>query len=85
MTTWIVIKQWITSWESPTEYQWDGQHHPSHDQAVSAGFTTFECDDFNIGRVDDGQLVWFGWMDRELPDYDREAISRWIGLTVGAR
>jgi hypothetical protein len=38
-------------------------------------------DDFNVGRVEDGHLVWFGWMDYEIPT-DREQVAHQIGLTA---
>lgn len=83
MSAYIVIKQWITSYEQfTTEYQWDGQRHTSHQAAVSAGFRQFGCDDFNVGRVELGRLVWFGWMNDELSDYDRDKIASLIGLVA---
>lgn len=80
MTTFIIIKQWITSIDGPNEFCWDGQHHPTQATAISAGFRTFKCDDFNIGQVKNQQLIWFGWMDRELPGWDRAKIASLIGL-----
>jgi hypothetical protein len=80
--TYIVIKQWITSLDGPTEFTWSGAEHSTHEQAIDAGFSTYKCDDFNIGRVESGQLVWFGWMHDQLPDYDLTNIAHQVGLVT---
>lgn len=82
-TTHIVILRTHTTGEPgvPAEAFWDGQHHPTADAAITAGFTAGRVDDFNVGRVENGQLVWFGWMDYEIPT-DREQAAHQIGLTA---
>jgi len=64
-----------------TIYRWDGEHWPSHDDAIVAGWTT-HGPDFTIGRVEDGELVWLGWMFNHLPDSDLLEISRQLGLSA---
>lgn len=49
-------------------YSWDGYLSPSRQAAIRLGLKTFGSDDFNIGRVENGRLVWWGWMDEEHPD-----------------
>jgi hypothetical protein len=82
MSTYIVIAQSIVG--SPergyaTVYNWDGRHHASVDAAIDAGWERFDHDDFNVGRVEAGKLVWFGWQREELPDYDLDEITEHIG------
>jgi hypothetical protein len=82
MTSYIVIVQSIVGGderEMSTVYNWDGRHHLSIDAAVDAGWKTFDHDDFNVGRVEDGKLVWFGWEHEEMPDHDLAEITRHIG------
>jgi uncharacterized small protein (DUF1192 family) len=74
MTSYIVIVQSIVGGderEMSTVYNWDGRHHLSIDAAVDAGWKTFDHDDFNVGRVEDGKLVWFGWEHEEMGDIVR--------------
>lgn len=84
MTDYIVITQRIVGnpadWE--TLYAWDGVRHASTDAAVKAGWRAFDHDDFNVGRVEGCRLVWFGWQDEQLDDYDLAEIARKIGLTA---
>ena len=68
-TGWIsVAARWVGTLEDlSTIYEWDGTLHPSRAYAISAGFETYGSDDFNVARVKDGALVWFGWMDEAHP------------------
>jgi hypothetical protein len=81
--THIVIVRRITSTDPAVgcDTALDGTHHPTADAAITAGFTACRCDDFNVGRVQDGRLVWFGWMDHEIPT-DRYRVAHQIGLTA---
>lgn len=62
-------------------YSWDGQLHPTREAAIKAGFAGFGSDDFNVGQVKGGVLVWWGWMDEEHPAEDR--VSAAAGLYLG--
>jgi hypothetical protein len=64
-----------------TCYDWDGQTYPSRSAAIGAGFQQFGSDDFNIGRIEDDCLVWWGWMNEEHPAEDRVAVAADLGLT----
>lgn len=68
-----------------TCYDWDGQVYPTHAAAIRSGFRQFGSDDFNIGRIQDGVLVWWGWMDEEHPDEDRHEVAAALALSVTAR
>lgn len=85
MTTgWVALHGRIVGnpdkWE--TVYRWNGEYHPSKERAVAAGCLAAESDDFNVGKVEDGRLVWFGWMDEQLPAEDYPAVAAQIGWTV---
>jgi hypothetical protein len=59
-----------------TDYYWDGVYHADKRYAVRSGFKHSDSDDFNVGHVVDGVLVWFGWMDKQfmdLEDYEEPA------------
>lgn len=70
--------------EYSTVYDWDGGLYPSSEAAISAGFERFGSDDFNVGRIESGRLVWWGWMDKEDRDQDRVEIAEALSLD-GAR
>lgn len=55
-------------WE--TVYHSDLRRYATRAAAISAGFRRADAsDDFNVGRVISGELVWFGWMDeKHSPD-----------------
>lgn len=65
-----------------TVYTWDRSTHEKRGYAISHGFSEFGHDDFNIGRVVDGELVWWGWMDEEHPAEDRAEVAQALGLAV---
>lgn len=50
-----------------TDYSWDRRYYPTKPAAIKAGFPLAAgTDDFNVGHVVDGVLVWFGWMDHQF-------------------
>lgn len=51
-------------------YSWDRTTYQTRGLAISAGFSAFGSDDFNVGRVENGVLVWWGWMDEQHPAED---------------
>lgn len=51
-----------------TDYYWDGVFHEEKESAIRSGFEYADSDDFNIGHVVDGVLVWFGWMDKQFTE-----------------
>lgn len=57
-----------TVYDYSWSYSWDGSLHPTRAAAVAAGLKGFGSDDFNVGRVEDGVLVWWGWMSEEHPE-----------------
>jgi hypothetical protein len=86
LTGWIAAAGQITgnleTWTMV--YTFDGTGHATREQAISAGFRQFGCDDFNVGRVESGYLAWWGWMDEEHPAEDRAEVAESLGL-AGAR
>lgn len=67
--------------DGKTVYHWDGERHTSHDAAILAGWNT-HGPDFAVGRVEGGELVWFGWMLNQLPGSDLLEIGRQLGLSA---
>jgi hypothetical protein len=65
------------NWE--TVWTWDEKYHPTRDAAVRAGFGLTGSDDFDLGEVRNGILVWFGWMDKEHPPEDWAAVAGALG------
>lgn len=63
-----------------TVYTWDRKTHEKRGYAISAGFAAFRHDDFNVGRVENGVLTWWGWMDEEHPAEDRTSVAGALGL-----
>lgn len=65
---------WSMSWN------WDHVYHPSRAEAIKAGFPLANgTDDFNVGHVEAGRLVWFGWMDEEHPAEDYAEVAKCFG------
>lgn len=81
MTDYIVITQSLVTTRDDIEtiYRWDGTRWADSNRAISHGFEMGRADDFNIGRVTDGRLTWFGWMFDQL-DHDLDEIAEQIGL-----
>lgn len=77
----VILQQIVGNLENwTTAYYWNGTRHSSHDDAIAAGVRELDHDDFNIGRVEGDRLVWFGWMNEQLPDYDLNEIARQVSL-----
>lgn len=58
------------------------------DRAIRHGFTLGRSDDFNVGTVQGGRMVAFGWMDQDFADgsgYDLEEIGQQIYLPEATR
>lgn len=68
----------VNNWT--TEYCVTGKFYESRALAISAGFSEFRHDDFNVGRVKNGRLVWFGWMDEKHPADDYHEVAAALGL-----
>jgi len=66
MSDWIAVQPRIVgnteNWH--TYYDWDGETFPRRMAAVEYGLDTFGSDDFNVGELSDGKLIWWGWMDQ---------------------
>ena len=67
-----------------TASYWDGHLHPVRELAVSHGFKTVRCDDFNIGVVRKGELRELWWMDKKLSEDEGTLaeIGRECGLVA---
>jgi hypothetical protein len=68
----------IDTWS--TCYDWSGRLHESRADAISAGFSDFGSDDFNVGCVENGRLMWVGWMDEEHPIEDYADLAQQLGF-----
>lgn len=68
MKTFIVIQQyaWCNDGGCGIEYASDLIQFNNRDEAISHGFELAECDDFNIGVLEDGHLVSFDYMDKPV-------------------
>lgn len=55
------LENWTTC------YSWDGKYHPTREDAIKAGFRELDHDDFNVARIEDGNVVWWGWMEEQHP------------------
>lgn len=62
------------------EYTWDGTVYPTRAMAISHGIGVFGHDDFNVGRLENGDLVWWGWMDEQHPEEDYAEAAEDLGL-----
>ena len=62
------------------EYTWDGTVYPTRAMAISHGIGVFGHDDFNVGRLENGDLVWWGWMDEQHPEEDYAEAAKDLGL-----
>lgn len=84
-TGWVALAGQIVgtaeSWE--TVYTWDHRYYATKAAAVRAGFPLADgTDDFNVGEVRNGRLVWFGWMDTKHPDADYAEVAAQFGWTA---
>jgi len=65
----IVICQQIvgsSAEELRTVTEWDGEFYDTRQAAIKAGLALRGSDDFNIGVVQNGNLISFDWMDESL-------------------
>jgi hypothetical protein len=59
------LDKWVT------DYSWDRHYYKTKRLAIAAGTHQADgTDDFNVGHVVDGALVWFGWMDKQFTDHE---------------
>ena len=81
MTRWIVICQRVFTSNGHHEvaYTSDLKEFDSRDDAISYGFTLNRSDDFNIGKLVNGRLKEFCWM-QEPCEHDVKRIGWEIGL-----
>lgn len=78
---WIAVQCQIvgTSGHYEHSYSQTGRVHRSRALAISHGFSEFGHDDFNVGQIKHGKLVWWGWMDEPLLG-DLESVAAALGL-----
>ena len=62
-----------SAWASPgvgfgIGYDCDYRRFPNRTEAVKHGFALRGSDDFNIVIVRGDQLIWFGWMEKEIKE-----------------
>lgn len=82
---WIVVQAQIhgtpESWWS-ISYSWlDHAVFPTKRGALKQGYLTLGHDDFNVGQVMDGHLVWWGWEDAPLLE-DMPEVADALGLSI---
>lgn len=87
MTDYIVIQaQIITVTDDDWRfvYSWDLKRHATQQDAIDWGWRILDHDDFNIGRAEGNQLVWFGWMDEQhdMSAEDLAEIAGQLGLAL---
>lgn len=68
-----------------TDYHWNGWFYATKDAAIAAGWQHRGSDDFNVAKVEYGQLVWFGWMDEKHPEKDYPSVAAQFGWGVPTR
>lgn len=74
---------WANERGSGVSYFTDHSRFANRNAAIEHGFTFDRSDDFNIGVLEDGELVSLDWM-HEMVDDDTETlaeISKEIGLS----
>jgi hypothetical protein len=84
-TGWVALAGQIvgTVEEWHTEWNWDGQFHLTKREAIKAGYPLAnDTDDFNLGKVENGRLVWFGWMENEHPTADWTEVAQYFGWSA---
>lgn len=64
----VVITQHVvgSSGQWSTVYRSDGKTFADRTKAISHGWRVLDHDDFNIGTLVAGQLVAFGWGDKDF-------------------
>jgi hypothetical protein len=66
-------------------YIWDHTYYDTKAEAEGAGYPMADdedADDFNVGKVENGILVWFGWMDEKFPEEDYAKVAAQFGWAV---
>jgi hypothetical protein len=65
---------WCNTTGSGVYYGWDGERFSTREAAIAHGFTLDRSDDFNIGVLQDGELVSLDWMD-EVVENDPSTLA----------
>jgi len=84
-TGWVVLVGTIISNETVDfhlAFSWDSELHTYQQDAIDAGLRKLGHDDFNIGYVEDGCLLWFGWMRDQFPEEDYVNAAKQFGWTT---
>ena len=84
-TGWVALAgQWVTiGGETKTLYNWDERYWSNKAAAIAAGYELANgSDDFNLARVDNGKVVWWGWMAEAHPIDDAEEAADQFGWAV---
>lgn len=78
----IVRRAWSNEGGHGIEYSSDLIHYDIRNGAISHGFQLVDSDDFNIGVIENGQLISFDWMDRPVGENEDTLaqIAELIGL-----
>lgn len=80
----IVICQsaWMNAGGFGISYDWDGAKFNNLPDAIKHGWKLRGSDDFNIGQTYGDDLIWFGWMDKQIkePIETMREIAGTIGL-----
>lgn len=83
----VVVHQraWLNEHGHGINYVSDLVRWSRRRQAIIYGFSQANSDDFNVATLRDGELVAFGWMDKDFAAEDTELdeIARQLSLTVG--
>jgi hypothetical protein len=84
-TSYIVVCQAVVGGCGRLEivYSWDGQKFENIGAADNHGFRTRGSDDFNIAKIKNEKLVWFGYFDgreEHQLDHSLQTIAHYIGI-----
>lgn len=60
-------------------YNWNGATFTTQQAAMRAGLRDYGSDDFNVGHLVNGTLVWFGWMEDQHPVEDYASVAEQFG------
>ena len=76
MTQYIAIlaRAWCNDSGCGIEYSSSLQKHASRAEAIDEGYETCDSDDFNVGVIEDGKLVYLDWME-EVVESDPEQMA----------
>ena len=83
----VCSSAWANERGSGIDYAWDGARFNNRADAIKHGWEIRYSDDFNIGQTYGDDLIWFGWMDRRIPEDDdgMRTIAESIGLSFDPR